>query len=68
MSVHAKRLERLERSGTPVGRLVVIERADSMSDDESLRLLKFTNLQADTLIFLRRFTTTAGLPRLISVR
>ncbi len=63
-----KRVERLERGAKAAGRFVVIERAESMSDDEALRLLRFTSLPADTLIFLRVFTTKAGLPRLISVR
>lgn len=63
-----RRVERLERGGRPAGRLVVIERVASMSDEEALRQVKVTSLPADTLIFLRRFTTTAGLPRLISAR
>lgn len=58
------RVERLERCGRPRGRVVVIERAASMSDEEALQRLKFACLPADTLVFLRRFTATAGLPRL----
>jgi len=56
---------RLERSGRPAGRLVVIKRAASMSDDEAIRRLNFSSLPADTLILLQRFSRTDDLPRLI---